>query len=235
MHARSELDEVWKDTLLSQFHDCLPGTTITMVVKDNLDIYERREKQARLLIDQALERLAGSRPTDGDVTHVVDPLRLKRDEVIKLKSGREAWLRTNENGIGGLIDPKDGLQPPRAERQGDTWVLSNARFRLTIAEGRISSLVDLALDRELILAGPGAQDGGLMLYEDYPLSYDAWDVEIYHLQSCRVIPFEKVTAVQGSLRASLIATARFGKSTAKFTVSSFSKLEKRGLTSSDIP
>ena len=84
----------------------------------------------------------------------------------------------------------------------------------------MTSLIDLALNRELILAGPGAETGGLMLYEDYPLAYDAWDVEIYHLQSYQTILFDQIELVEAPLRASLVATARFGKSTVKLTVRS---------------
>jgi alpha-mannosidase len=223
-NGRAELDEIWQDTMLAQFHDCLPGTTIKMVVNDNLEIYARRGKQARELIDAALTSLTGSkRVTDGassspETLFAIDPLRLKRNESVHLGHGKFGWLRTDPNGIGKLGGPTSSLHSPRAGQQGDAWVLFSDRFRLTISNGRINSLLDLAIDRELILPGPGADDGGLMLYEDYPLAYDAWDVEIYHLQSYRTIVFDEVTAAEDPLRASLIATAKFGKSTAKLTV-----------------
>lgn len=218
---------MWHDTMLAQFHDCLPGTTISMVVNDNLDIYKTRREQARGLIETALKALAGSSPTKHitsiESTHVVDPQRLKRNESIKLDSGEVAWLQTDSNGIGKLstAGPDSGstMRSPQAKQEGDTYTLSNSRFRLTMKAGRFTSLVDLSLDRELILPGPGAEDGGLMLYEDYPLAYDAWDVEIYHLQSYDTIKFDEVRVEQGDLRASLVATARFGKSTATMTVS----------------
>lgn len=219
---RAELDEIWQDTLLGQFHDCLPGTTIKMVVNDNLDIYERRGEQARKLIDEALTSLTGhpsaSSQTDIESTRVIDPQRSKRNESIKLDSGKVAWLETDHGGIGKLSSAKPDLQPPRVKQEGDCWILSNAKLRLTLSSGRIASLFDLSLHRELILPGPGAEDGGLMLYEDYPLAYDAWDVEIYHLQSYQPIRFDKVKAEEGDLRASLIASATFGKSIAKFSV-----------------
>ena len=67
---------------------------------------------------------------------------------------------------------------------------------------------------------PVSEDCGLVIFEDFPLQYDAWDVEIYHLDSCRSIKFDEVSvSLQDPLRASLRAVAKFGKSTAALTVS----------------
>lgn len=206
---------MWQDTLLNQFHDILPGTTISMVVGDVLDIYKRRSEQARSLIEAVLSVLSSKQSQPA----IVDPLRLKRSEVYS-DQGKLSWLQSDDNGIGGLSTPNVDVQNrPRAYQSGKDWVLQNQNFKLTISSGRISSLVDLVADRELILPGPGADDGGLMVYEDYPLAYDAWDVEIYHLDSFLSLKFEEVEAVEDDLRASLVATARIGKSTAKLTVS----------------
>jgi alpha-mannosidase len=52
------------------------------------------------------------------------------------------------------------------------------------------------------------------------LAYDAWDAEIYHLDCSHVIDFDEVEIKDiGPLRASLLATAKFGDSTVAMTVS----------------
>jgi alpha-mannosidase len=79
-------------------------------------------------------------------------------------------------------------------------------------------LIDLRLHRELIAAGLGTETGGLMLYEDLPLAYDAWDAEIYHLDCCRELEFGEVEVINGPLKSSLRATARFGSSSVHMTV-----------------
>ncbi|KAG2746361.1 glycoside hydrolase family 38 protein [Suillus brevipes Sb2] len=53
----------------------------------------------------------------------------------------------------------------------DHFVLRNANARLTISEGRISSLIDVRLGRELI---PKGSSGGLVVFEDRPNYWDAW-------------------------------------------------------------
>jgi alpha-mannosidase len=240
MYPKTELDEIWKDVLLNQFHDVLPGTSIRMAIDDALEIYERRIAQTEQLIEAALESLLprssaadGISPTASVL--VIDPLRLPRKEIVvvdqpvaphlqvptqTMSDGRAlALLESNASGTGAFVTPKR-VQSPKAERFEDAFVLSNAHFRLTIVNGRITSLVDVPLERELILPGPRADDAGLMLYEDLPLAYDAWDTEIYHLDCGRALHFDKVeVADEGPLRASLRAESSFGQSRVILTVS----------------
>ena len=211
--------------MLNQFHDVLPGTTISLVVNDVMDIFKRRSAQAEQLIEDALIALyPGSRAVQsmqdvsGPRVVAVDPLRLTRSEVVELSDGA-VLVKTDQKGTGP-VHPVTEVGAPRAYAQGDIYFLENGDFRLTIADGRIKSLVDRHLDRELIIPGPGAETGGLTLYEDYPLEWDAWDTEIYHLQSYQHIQFQEVEAIQTGHRAELKATAKFEDSTAILTVSS---------------
>lgn len=235
LYPKNELDEMWQDLLLGQFHDCLPGTTIKMVVQDNIDIYQRRGQQAEGLIKKALEVLAGvnggKEENSEQSTHVIDPLRLERDEIVSTRvSGGEGYgrLLTDNNGIGSIDSSPSNLSPPSAKQisNGAGYTLENAYFSLTISNGRISSILDKRQSRELITPGPRSEDGGWVIFEDYPLRYDAWDVEIYHLKTARNIRFDhgqegdvKVENDPKGLRSSLVVTAKFGKSFATLKVS----------------
>nr|XP_019011845.1 uncharacterized protein I206_03951 [Kwoniella pini CBS 10737]OCF50626.1 hypothetical protein I206_03951 [Kwoniella pini CBS 10737] len=242
-YPRDELEDIWRDVLLNQFHDVLPGTSIRMVIDDALAIYERRSAQTEKLLEQALCALIpdssmanGSRTTAEESVVILDPIRQPRTEVIRITDGSsdseafttqkdlaDGWLglvQMNESGIGQLISTPDSTSPV-VEQLGDSFVLSNAHLKFTISQGRITSLIDRILNRELILAGPGAETGGLMLYEDFPLAYDAWDTEIYHLDCATTLLFDKVSiGEQGPLRASIVAESSFGNSkvTLKFSL-----------------
>jgi alpha-mannosidase len=186
---------MWQDTMLNQFHDVLPGTTISMVVDDVLAIYEKRTAQAAGLIESALNTLyPGSQavaPSKADSkVAVIDPLRLGRT-AIETTSGK-------------------------AYQEGDKYILEDSDLKMTIAQGRIVSLFDIHLQRELILPGPGAQDGGFIMYEDFPLEWDAWDVEVYHLESFKVLKFDSISISGDALEAKLA----FGQSKATVTVRS---------------
>jgi alpha-mannosidase len=226
--------------MLNQFHDVLPGSSIEMVNEDARAIYVERITQAEGLLDDALSALyPGSSPTNSSVDEedqkivVLDPARLTRNEVIEVtdsvahltrtisqKVGAQslALLRSGPVGVGYLVD-HEGFLSPIAKQHGEVYELSNADFHLTIISGRITSLIDVRLERELIVPGPGSENAGLVLYDDFPLAYDAWDAEVYHLECGQALKFDKVElAANGPLRASLRATCSFGKSRAVLTV-----------------
>lgn len=227
--------------MLNQFHDVLPGSSIEMVNEDARAIYVERIAQAERLLDAALSALLpGSSAMNGFVEEkgqeivVLDPARLVRNEIIGITNSIAdltstisqkvddrsslALLRSGPEGLGQLVD-NDGFLAPTAKQHGDVYELSNADFRLIIASGRITSLVDIRLDRELITPGPGSDNAGLVLYDDFPLAYDAWDAEVYHLECGEALEFDEVEVVaDGPLRANLRATCKFGKSLVVLTV-----------------
>lgn len=204
--------------MLGQFHDCLPGTTIRGVVDDNLEIYARRTEQAEKLLDAALSTLRSSK--DGQT--VIDPLRLTRNEVVE-SGGKYSWLSTDASGVGAISSSPSDLTLPKVCSRGDSYTISNARYTVTLSSKRITSIYDHVHYREIIAPGVGTNSAGFMLYEDFPLTYDAWDAEVYHLQMGKEIEFENVEIKEeGGMRASLVASCKFGKSTAKLTVSIFS-------------
>jgi alpha-mannosidase len=70
--------------------------------------------------------------------------------------------------------------------------------------------------RELIQEGA---TGGLVIFEDRPNFWDAWDVEIHHLEKPTHLEFSKVSVVaQGPLRASVQAEVVYGQSRINVTV-----------------
>jgi alpha-mannosidase len=82
-------------------------------------------------------------------------------------------------------------------------VLGNGKIEVTIQGGQILSLIDIELNREIIPKGQKANR--LILYDDQPLYWDAWDVEIYHLQSPQELGPGKTSIVdRGPLRVGLL-------------------------------
>ncbi|KAI0654605.1 galactose mutarotase-like domain-containing protein [Cubamyces menziesii] len=90
----------------------------------------------------------------------------------------------------------------------DHFVLKNSAVQMTIAGGRITSLFDVALDRELI---PEGETGGLVIFDDRPNYWDAWGPPP---EKAKKLQFAKVSvAAEGPLRASLKAEVKYGQST----------------------
>ncbi|KIK72580.1 glycoside hydrolase family 38 protein [Paxillus rubicundulus Ve08.2h10] len=92
-------------------------------------------------------------------------------------------------------------------------------MQLTISQGRITSLYDVQLGRELL---PQGVTGGLVIFEDRPNYWDAWDVEIHHLETPTRLEFSGVRVIaDGPLRASVQTQVKYGKSTIDVTVHLF--------------
>ncbi|KAG2501227.1 hypothetical protein HYH03_001036 [Edaphochlamys debaryana] len=87
------------------------------------------------------------------------------------------------------------------------YCMQNTMVRVVFdGSGRLLSLTDLIWRRELV--PEGAMGNVFRLYEDIPLFWDAWDIEVYHLEKSRLagegMPPPKVSILeQGPLRVRL--------------------------------
>ncbi len=91
--------------------------------------------------------------------------------------------------------------------------LENSELRLELNEhGEISSLYDLRHGREAI--APGATANQLVIYEDRPLDWSAWDIDIFYEE--KPYPVHEIidwrVAEEGPLRSAIVITRRVGQS-----------------------
>ena len=92
-------------------------------------------------------------------------------------------------------------------------VLENRFFRVELDEqGEISSLYDKRASREVLPAGSKANL--LQMFEDKPLDFDAWEIEIYYQDRMWEIDgLESVRVIEdGPVRAGVELRRRFGRS-----------------------
>lgn len=59
VYPSESLEACWKDVLLNQFHDVLPGSCIAEARQDAEQIYEKVLKRVHQITDEALEKLFG--------------------------------------------------------------------------------------------------------------------------------------------------------------------------------
>jgi alpha-mannosidase len=166
--GRAELDRLWRVLLLNQFHDILPGSSIT-------EVYERARADLAGVVagaDAVAARVLGP---PGDVPVAVGGP--ARREVVTRPDGRLALAELPAVGAGRLVEPEEAVTATRTQDGG--VVLENAHLRAVVgADGALHSLVHRATGREA-LAAPG---NVLELYEDDPVAWDAWDVDPAHLE-----------------------------------------------------
>ncbi|GAA2120607.1 alpha-mannosidase [Streptomyces synnematoformans] len=161
-YPAAELDEIWRTVLLHQFHDILPGSSISWVHREARATYEDLTARLTALIDRSGEQLAGSAgATAADRTaRIISPLPW---------AGRGAW----ETAPAG---PAGGEAVRLAPLDGGGHELDNGLLRAVVdAAGHVVSLRDAATGRELVPEGRPL--GVLQLHRDEPVRWDAWDID----------------------------------------------------------
>ncbi|MCC6677533.1 MAG: alpha-mannosidase [Phycisphaerales bacterium] len=185
--ARAELDEAWKLTLLNQFHDIIPGSSIGPVYDDAIKDHARIEAIATGIIERSIPGWIERLGTDGiaEPIAVFNPGSRPRSGIVEVAGpgGEKRPVFASEVPALGIavVDAGAGLPcPVHAASAGDSVTLSNGVLTAVIdAYGRITSLRRGAAGREVCAAGPLNQ---LVLYEDRPTMWDAWDIDWFYAQ-----------------------------------------------------
>nr|GAT45299.1 glycoside hydrolase family 38 protein [Mycena chlorophos] len=259
VYPKQMIDGSWEKVLLNQFHDVLPGSSIGMVYPDAEKYYAEVKEDGQKMIDDALDVILGGiqpalHATSLDELVAYNTTFFPRREVVKVPLNgalRSQVAQLSADGKEGyaVVNCAAGARPvpiettPVTEAWGfspvsvytngaDHFVMRNGSVQLTISKGRITSLVDVALQHELIQEGV---TGGLIVFEDRPNYWDAWDVEIHHLEKPTQLEFSNVSIVaNGPLRAAVRAEARYNQSVISLTISldavaATTKADSRGM------
>lgn len=188
-YPRAELDRLWKLLLLQQFHDILPGSSITLVYDDARRDFDELEAAARALI--------------GEGAVLVNTVGVPRREVVRDPGGALVVVEAAPYAAAQVVPEED-------KARVDGLTLENAHLRVRLAEdGSVESVVDKSTGRET-LAAPGNR---LELYEDRPVKFDAWDIDPFHLETRADCPPAESWAIvsDGPLRAEIAFDRRVGE------------------------
>ncbi|WP_037568678.1 alpha-mannosidase [Phaeacidiphilus oryzae] len=162
-----QLDRLWKTVLLHQFHDILPGTSIAWVHREAEETHARVAAELEELIGAAQRALAGEGAGSGDAELVFNAAPHARHGVAALGAAR-----------------REEPAAVRAESRPEGLVLENELVRFVIdGRGLVVSARDLTTGREAL--PPGSAANLLQLHQDYPNTYDAWDIDAFYRNSVR--------------------------------------------------
>lgn len=226
-YPKKEIDEIWENVLLCQFHDCLPGSSIEMCYDDSDELYAHNYKLGRKLKEEALSVLGLSENVkpNADLA-AVNTLAWPRTELVKLA---QTHAESKQNNYA-LVSGGQGLAKAHAastlrseasvkEKSKGVFVLSNKHFRVEVEKGAITSLFDIRADREVVAKGGKANQ--MVIFDDKPLYWQAWDVEVFHLDSRKVLESGPTEIFeQGPYRVSVVTKTKVSdKSWVKTTVS----------------
>ncbi|CAM1507954.1 Fc.00g048020.m01.CDS01 [Cosmosporella sp. VM-42] len=225
-YPKYELDNLWQTMLLCHFHDVVPGSAIEMVYQDAGVLYQELFSNGDKIYKELLQQLKLSETVSSsdsgvallntlqwprsEVVHIPENFTVEAGQKCSRSSGTYAIAHTPAAGLGSVVDVSVAkpTQVTLTKTKEGRYVLCNKKIQVTIAGGEITSLIDLDIGRELVPEGERANK--LVLFYDQAMTYwDAWDVEIYHLETPEYLGEGTVEVLEdGPLRASLLVHHR---------------------------
>jgi alpha-mannosidase len=209
-YPAAELDRLWQLTLLNQFHDILPGSSIGLVYeearRDHAEVAASADRLRQTAAAALVGALARGDAGGSAVDLPVNTIGAARAAVTAPPQGALAYVEAPAYGVGHAVACPDKVSVQRSEQ---TVVLENRHLRAVLnTGGALVSLVHKATGRET-LAGPA----DLELYRDDPIQHEAWDVEPQDLETAKPCPpAESCTvSLDNPLRAEVTLQRRIGR------------------------
>lgn len=193
VYPAKEMDDMWELILRNQFHDILPGSSIKEVYDVTKVEYEELDAKAKALIEERIKAFL----KEGNKLTIFNTLGIKRNDIVKIDA-------TNATA---LTDGKE-IYPVQATADGAIVFLKNipSKGYITLSEatkeavipftiidnsietpfyvikldefGQFTSIFDKEAKREVLIAGTVGNE--LRIYEDKPMNYSNWDIDIYY-------------------------------------------------------
>ncbi|MDR1894042.1 MAG: glycosyl hydrolase-related protein, partial [Spirochaetales bacterium] len=210
---RTLLDEAWREVLLYQFHDIIPGSSITRVNREAVEGYRKIEAALQGFVTGALAALpppvkpGSAGPGINSASPcLVNLTSFERQEYFYTGG---AWFRARIPPYAAV--PAEPAEGPFPGLSADKDSLSNGLLTLRFGPGgQIISCTgpegrELAADRGL---------NRLILFKDkFQIPFNAWDIDPRYRKrrKRRLRPFSVTSALNGP-RAERVCRYRFGKS-----------------------
>ncbi len=178
-YPAADLEALWKRALTNQFHDIIPGSSIHEVYQDSSQDYTDLLAQGGELRRAALQALL---PTaGGERMAVFNSLGWARRSVAALPGSQSLGIVAAPALGWAVQSASSASETVSASEQEGCFVLDNSQLTAVLdRQGGLLSLVHKASGRECI--EPGQAGNRFVLFEDLPNNWDAWDVDVFHLE-----------------------------------------------------
>ena len=197
VYPQAELEEIWKEVLLYQFHDILPGSSIKRVYDESIERYKIIYTRVQEITEQAFAAIASQLNVNKNQTLVFNTLPWVRTAFVtigdELKEVTvDAYSSTIvDNNIISLIKSNVVIQKN---------LLENEKIKVEFnSDATIKSIFDKEANREVLNKDYSVNN--LVVYED---TGDCWDIPFTYLDkapeqpqvtSCEIIgssPYNKL-------------------------------------------
>lgn len=229
-----KLDKMWKTVLLNQFHDILPGSSIKEVYEVTRKEYQEIAETLRLETESRIKALTSEKKgitvwnTTGhkrsDVAIISKEL-LGENQSLKYSDGKLVKVQFIDDFAIAFVEniPSKGYRTlyfdNKEEKEELPFKIAGNRsietpfYEIEFDEnGLMSRIFDKENDREVLKE---AEKGNILrMYEDKPIYYDNWDIDIFHTEKYwDALSFEKMEWIEvGRIRATLLVERKISNS-----------------------
>lgn len=239
-YPQEALNKGWENILLNQFHDILPGSSIQEVYEVTKEEYRSLLENGSYTLNKALSSLAGRINVDRNAVVVFNSLSYERNDIAKFsvpenivnpilfdEEGKRVICQRIEGGEAVFFAKEIPAQGYKTYYIVDDQVkcsdslininsscIENDFFQICLDEkGQIKSFYDKKNNRELLKSGE--KGNVLQAFEDKPMNFDNWDIDIFYKEKMwNVDDIQKIEVVEnGPVRAALKIERRFLDST----------------------
>lgn len=246
-YPQQTLNDGWKIILRNQFHDIIPGSSIREVYEDSTAEYAEAWQIGTHALQQAQQSLvadssdAASASTQQTYT-VWNSAPWASDGVLVIPAHGDAqtgsWTDVNGNPLSAQLKHDHWVVQVKevpalgyttialdttttAPEYASPFTVDQQRIQTPFYElewnefGQLTRLYDRQADREVLAAE--AKGNVLQLFEDKPLNFDAWDIDIYYQEKMKEV--QQLTHTEVLETGMLRTVIRFVWSVGQSTIS----------------
>ncbi len=239
-YPAEELESAWKLTLLNQFHDIIPGSSVREVYEDSDKDYAHISEIGNKVITASLKAI-GDRL---DTQNMTNPHAVFQNSIVvtqaeipwqsksipnSLTTDDESYpvqfieefgekkliFQTPHSALStvSVVDFSDTLPTARYRLRAGNRKIENGELSVRFdSNGNITSIQSLDDGSEFVQ--PGALANMFQLFDDKPLFWTAWDVDLYSFETAKdLLRCESFEIVErGPVRVAVEVVRSFSKS-----------------------
>lgn len=213
-YPHEKLKNIWEIVLRNQFHDIIPGSSIKEVYEDAQIEYEQANRMLNELKEDFSRCFIEAKEKCFSIFNAAswkrsDLVFIPLSEEGRFKSGNEIlrhskvqngyWVQTKE------IEPLAATIIEFVEGKAINENVSNFRMDAQSVDtpfysiqwnstGQLIRIYDKQFKREVLESG--GTGNRLEIYEDKPMNFDAWDIDLYHFQKKKTLKVNSIKCIE---------------------------------------
>lgn len=239
-YSKSKIYNNWETILLNQFHDIIPGSSIKEVYDVSDQEYQTLISEGKDMLSDAIDYLVANIDLKNNSIVVFNTLGMKHSGIVEVEipntyqnvvlkdsMGNEILtqriddehiifrvnnIKANSYQVYEIVDKK----VLSSKLKITTKEVENDYYQIQLDDkGQFISIYSKEAKREVLK--PNSIGNQLIVFEDKPMGFDNWDIDIYYKEKSWIVDnLESIRVIEeGNIRSSLELVRRFEDSLIK--------------------